>query len=73
MCIPTPDYSLFVSCGECGGALRHLTGGTYADSEGRAIAKCSKCNKEWQVSVFLREVPTMSALRRARSRQAVSA
>lgn len=64
---PVAGYSLTVCCPKCGGTVEHVAGGVVvAQTETRAICRCSVCGWRWMLEVFLRPAPDGNEMRNTR-------
>lgn len=47
----TPGYSFAITCGQCGGEVRHENGAEPSQAEIKAVAQCVDCGDRWLVQV----------------------
>jgi hypothetical protein len=66
-------YLLTLTCPNCAAECDHVTSSVASGGDARAVCKCSRCSREWLVSVYLRAAPVPEAIRKIeRKRRAVA-
>lgn len=61
-------YLLSLTCPQCDAECDHVTSSTACGGDARAVCKCSRCSREWLVTVYLRAAPVPEAIRKLERR-----
>lgn len=66
-------YRLELSCPQCGSEVDHVTSSVASGGDARAVCKCSRCSREWLVTVYLRAAPVPEAIRKIERKRKAAA
>ena len=57
-------YLLPLCCPQCAGEVDHVTSSNACGGDARVVCKCSRCSREWLVTVYLRAAPVPESIRK---------